>query len=85
MYGVPLKLSRIFLTERLEIDSPKPPQVSPLTLRLRPVTQNGMSLKMECHLKWNLNQNGMSLKMESLPKWNVNQNGMSLKIKYQSK
>ena len=28
------------------------------------VTQNGMSLKMECHSKWNATQNGMPIKME---------------------
>ena len=39
------------------------------------VNQNRMSLKMECHSKFNVTQNEMSLK------WNVTQNGMSLKIK----
>ena len=29
------------------------------------VTQNEMSLKMECHSKLNISQNGVSLKMES--------------------
>ena len=53
------------------------------------VTQNGMSLKMEYHSKWNVTytemslkmecQNGMLLKIESLSKWNVTQSGMSLK------
>ena len=33
------------------------------------VTENGMSLKMECHL----NQNGMSLRIEYHLKWNVTQ------------
>jgi hypothetical protein len=28
------------------------------------VTQNGMELKLECHLKWNVTKNGMSLKAE---------------------
>ena len=51
------------------------------------VTQNGMSLKMECHSKvlslkmefhskWNVTKNGMSLKMECHSKWNVAQIGM---------
>ena len=35
---------------------------------------NGMSLKMENHLKWNVTQNRMSLKMECQSKWNVTQN-----------
>ena len=32
---------------------------------------NGISLKMECHSKWNVNQNGISLKMECHLKWDV--------------
>ena len=28
------------------------------------VTQNGMTLKMECHSKWNVTKNGISLKIE---------------------
>ena len=52
-------------------------------------TQNGMSLKMECHVtknlispkmechsKMNVTQNGISLKMECHLKWNVTQIGM---------
>ena len=38
------------------------------------VTQNGMSLKMECHSKWNVTGNGKSLKMKCHSKWNVTQN-----------
>ena len=72
------------LTERLEIDSPIPPQFSSLRLRHQPVTQNGMSLKMECHSKWNVTQNGMSLKMECHSKWNVTQNRMTLKMECHS-
>ena len=51
------------------------------------VTQNGVSLKMECNSKLNVTQYGMSLKMECHLKWNalkmechsklnVTQNGM---------
>ena len=47
-----------------------------------------MSLKFECHTKWNVTQNvislkikcEMSLKMEYHLKWNVNKNGMSFEI-----
>ena len=50
-----------------------------------------MSLKVECHSKWNVTQNeiyskwnvtqnGMALKMECRTKWNVTKNGMSLKM-----
>ena len=42
------------------------------------VTQNGMSLKIEC-LKMECHSNGMSLEMEFPLKWNVTKNGMSLK------
>ena len=44
-----------------------------------------MSLKIECHSKWNATQNGkshkitqnsMSLKMDCILKWNVTQNGL---------
>ena len=42
----------------LEIDSP-----SDSSDALYLITQNEMSLKMECHLKWNITQNGTSLKM----------------------
>ena len=48
-------------------------------------TQNGMSLKMEYHSKWNATQNGISLKMECYLKWNVTQNGMSLKMEFNLK
>ena len=72
-------------TRRLEIDSPILPQFSSLRLRHQAVTQNGMSLKMECHSKWNVTQNGKSLKMECYSKWNVTQNGMSLKMECHSK
>ena len=58
------------LINRLEIDSPVLPQV----------TQNGMSLKMECHSEWNVTQNEMSLKMECHSKWIGTQNGMSIKM-----
>ena len=44
---------------RLEIDSPSDSS-DPSDL----ITQNGMSLKTECHSKWNVTQNGMSFKME---------------------
>ena len=47
-----------WLTDGLEIDSP---QFSSLRLRHKPVTQNGMALKMEYHSIWNVTQNGMSL------------------------
>ena len=73
------------LTQRMEIDSPIPPQFSSLRLRHQSVTQNGMSLKMECRSQWNLTQNGMSLKMECHSKLNDTQNGMSLKMKCHSK
>ena len=38
------------------------------------VTQNRISLKMECHSKWNFTQNGRSLN------WNITQNKILLKI-----
>ena len=38
------------------------------------VTQNGMSLKMECHSNCNVSQNRMSLKMQFYSKCNVTQN-----------
>ena len=44
------------------------------------VTQNGMSLKMEWHSKWNVTQNGVSLKIECHSKWNVIKNRISLKM-----
>ena len=44
-----------------------------------------MSLKMECHSKWNDTQNGMKLKMECNSKWIVTQNGLSLKMECHSK
>ena len=37
-------------------------------------TENGKSLKIECHSKWNVTQNEISLK------WNVTKNGISLKL-----
>ena len=48
-------------------------------------TQNGMSLKMECHSKGNVtnmecHSKEVSLKMECQSKGNVYQIGMSLKI-----
>ena len=43
-------------------------------IRWSVVTQNGMSLKMECHSKCNVTQNGMSLKMNCHLKWNISQN-----------
>ena len=33
-----------------------------------------MSLKMECHSKWNITQNLISVKMECHLKWNFTQN-----------
>ena len=48
-------------------------------------THNGLSLKIECHSKWNVTQNGISLKMECHSKWNVIQNGMSLKMEFHLK
>ena len=74
-----------WLTDQMEIYYSIPPQVSPLKLRLQPVTQNGMSFKMECHSKWNNTQNGMSLIMECHSKRNVAENGMSLKMECHSK
>ena len=68
------------LTRRLEIYSPSDSS-DPSDL----ITQNGMSLKMECHSKWNVTQNGMSFKMECHSKWNVTQNGMSLKMECHTK
>ena len=56
-----------------------------LTQRQQSVTQNGMSLKMDCHSKWNVSQNGMSLKIECHSKWNVTQSGMSFKMECHSK
>ena len=47
------------------------------------VTQNGMSLKMVCHSKWNVPQSGMSLKMKCHSKWIVTQNRMSFNIECQ--
>ena len=55
------------------------------------VTQKRISLKMECHLKWDTTQiecnlkwdvtkNGMPNIMEHHSNWNVTQNGMSLKM-----
>ena len=50
-----------------------------------------MSLKMECHSKWNVAQNGMllklecQLKIECLSTWNVTKNGMSLKVEFNLK
>jgi hypothetical protein len=49
------------------------------------ITKNGMSLKMECHSKWNVTRNGMSLIMEGHSKWNITQNGISLKMGCHSK
>ena len=43
------------------------------------VTQNGVSIKIECHSKWNVTQNEMSLKTECHSKLIVNQNAMSFK------
>ena len=43
------------------------------------ITQNGMSLKIECH------SNGRSHEMECYSQWNVTPNGMPLKMKYHSK
>ena len=43
------------------------------------ITQHGMTLKMECHSKWNFSQNGISLKN------NVTQNEISLKFAGHSK
>ena len=72
------------LTYRMEIDGPIPPQFSSLRLRHQPVTQNGMTLQMECHSKWNVTQNGMSLKIECHSKLKVTQNGMSLQMECHS-
>ena len=44
-----------------------------------------MSLKLECHSKWNVTQNFMLPKMECHLKCNFNQNWMSLKIECYSK
>ena len=67
------------------LDSPIPPQFSSLRLRHQQVTQNGMSLKMEFHSKWNVSQNWMSLRMECQSKWNVTKNKISFKMEYHSK
>ena len=66
------------LTYRMEIDGTIPPQFSSLRLKHQPVTQNGMSLKMECYSKWNVIKNGISLKMEYHLKWKVTKHGISL-------
>ena len=68
-------------TYQMKIDGPIPPQFSSLKLRHQHVTQNGMSLKMECQSKWNVTQNVMSLRIEYQSKWIVTQNGNSLKWK----
>ena len=58
------------LIHRLEIDSPSDSSDSSdlitqngMSLKWN-VTQNGKSLKMECHSKFNVTQNRVSLKME---------------------
>ena len=54
-------------------------------------TQNAMSLKMECHLNWNVTQiwnvakNLMSFKIECHLKRNFTQNGVLLKMECHSK
>ena len=68
-----------WLTHRMEIDSPIPPQFSSLRLRHQPITQNGMSLLTECH------SNGMSIKMECHSKWNGAQYGLSPRMECHSK
>ena len=57
-----------WFTYRLEVDSPADSS-DPSDL----ITQNGMSLKIECHSKLNFTQNEMSLKM------GCHKKGMSLK------
>ena len=47
--------------------------------------QNGISLKLEYHSKWNVTQNRMSPKSECPSTCNVTQNGMSLKMEFHSK
>ena len=44
-----------------------------MSLKVECHSQNGMSLKMEFHLKWNVTQNGMSQKIDCHIKWNVAQ------------
>ena len=45
-------------------------------------TQNKMSFKRECHLKWDINEisHGMSLNIECYSKLIVTHNGISLKL-----
>ena len=43
-----------------------------------------MSLKIECHLKWNAIKNGLSLQMDCHSKWIFTQIGMSLKLECNS-
>ena len=49
------------------------------------ITQNEMSLKIECHSKLKVTHNWMSLKMECHSNWNVAQKSMSLKMECHSK
>ena len=72
-----------FLTKYSEFDIL--PQFSSLRFRHQPVTQNRMSLKMECHSKRNVSWSGMSLKIECPSIWNVTQNGIYLKMECHSK
>ena len=44
------------------------------------VTQNGMSLKIECNLEWNVTFKWNVNKMKCHLKWNVTQNGMSFQM-----
>ena len=44
------------------------------------VTQNGMSLKMECHSKCDVTQDGMSIIMEFHFNLNATYNGISLQM-----
>ena len=43
-------------------------------------TQNGMTLKTECHSKWNVTQYRITFKMKCHSKKNITQNGISLKM-----
>ena len=50
------------------------------------VTQNGLSLKMECHSKLSVSHNKRNFTHIGMSqKWNVTKNGMQLKLEYHSK
>ena len=43
-----------------------------------------MSLKIKCHLKWNVTLNEISLQLEFHSNWNDNQIGMTIKLECHS-